>query len=323
METRALRTTIAATLALCAAAPSGWAARHERSLPTPIIVKVAAAAPLPIVAAAEIRPLTDLRAAAAPAPQAAAAGLQSLVSATAEQQKQPVSLEANMAAGSFFDVRSPKVLAAATLVTSAAAASGGAALPAAYALARYSADRAQPSRQTPPSLKEKVLENVEAHILVLPMLFAASAASWLLGDSALLPVALAAVGAVTAVAMEQTVSKLRRTIVGGWQASHDQRYRVDTRTGELHDVRGHKYGSDRYEAYAEGVVTPGERLWYRLVGAGLAFSWIGLSPDFKTFVLGAALTAAYIAHDFVRLRRRPAAVPSEEDRAHAARFKNT
>ena len=44
--------------------------------------------------------------------------------------------------------------------------------------------------------------------------------------------------------------------VGGWQASHDQKYRIDPSTGKLRDIRGHKYGSDRYEEYAPGPVGP-------------------------------------------------------------------
>jgi hypothetical protein len=54
--------------------------------------------------------------------------------------------------------------------------------------------------------------------------------------------------------MRDNLARLRSTVVGGWQASHDQKYRTDPSTGQLKDIRGHKYGSDRYEEYAKGPV---------------------------------------------------------------------
>src|SRR5206468_9469794 len=105
--------------------------------------------------------------------------------------------------------------------------------------------------------------------------------------------------------MEQMLAQSRRRIVGGWQASHDQKYRVDPSNGELKDVRGHKYGEDRYEEYEDGAVSAGERLWTRmagtLLGAALLSSWSGPAA----LLFSGALTLAFAAADLAASRRKP------------------
>lgn len=135
------------------------------------------------------------------------------------------------------------------------------------------------------------------------------------------PLAMGALWWGASEAMASMLAQSRRTVVGGWQASHDQRYRVDPNTGNLRDVRGHKYGSDRYEEYAPGRVGPTERILAATLSAAMGLLWVG--ADLKNALLYAAtfgLAAAVAA--IVRARRAPAPprIQSDEDRAHAGRF---
>ena len=135
------------------------------------------------------------------------------------------------------------------------------------------------------------------------------------------PVVMGALWYGAAEGMAGLLAEMRRTVVGGWQASHDQRYRVDTNTGLLRDVRGHKYGSDRYEAYAPGKVSLGERIFAAAVSGAMGLWWVG--ADLKHALIYTAtfgLLAAAVA--IVRARRPPPAQvkQSAEDKAHAKRF---
>ncbi|HVE13869.1 MAG TPA: hypothetical protein VNI01_10780, partial [Elusimicrobiota bacterium] len=89
----------------------------------------------------------------------------------------------------------------------------------------------------------------------------------------LFPFLLAAIARVAGSAGIEAIGKDRRVIVGGWQASHDQRYRIGG-DGQLRDVRGHKYGEDRYEEWQNGPVTPWERFAVRAAAALLASAWV-------------------------------------------------
>lgn len=113
---------------------------------------------------------------------------------------------------------------------------------------------------------------------------------------------------------------LRGRVVDGWQASHDQRYRVGG-DGRLRDVRGHKYGADRYERYAPGPVgrTASALIRAAAVAAGAAWLW-------GTGLTGWALYAAvFIGLEVLAARGRAKAAAdrepvSAEGRAHAGRF---
>ena len=120
--------------------------------------------------------------------------------------------------------------------------------------------------------------------------------------------------------MANVLAETRRTVVGGWQASHDQRYRIDPNTGELRDVRGHKYGSDRYEEYAPGQVSVGERLLAAAASAGMGLLWVG--SDLKhALIYGATFLFLSAATALLRRGRAPPrAARSAEEKAHAARF---
>jgi hypothetical protein len=135
------------------------------------------------------------------------------------------------------------------------------------------------------------------------------------------PLAMAAVWYGASEGMASTLADARRTVVGGWQASHDQSYRVDPNTGLLRDVRGRKYGEDRYEEYAPGKVSTTERLLAAALSAGMGLLWVG--GDLKNLLLyGASLSFLTLAAALIRSRRPPSPPlrQSEEDKAHAARF---
>lgn len=102
------------------------------------------------------------------------------------------------------------------------------------------------------------------------------------------------------------LAKLRQVIVGGWQASHDQKMRVDYGTGALKDIRGHKYGEDRYDEYAPGPVSARERLVIDSMAllAGLPWVW-GAGPKAVALYAGAAAVAIAARQVWRRLRPAP------------------
>lgn len=103
-------------------------------------------------------------------------------------------------------------------------------------------------------VKTAVMETVEVATLMIPLSFVAMIMKGTMSNPAIMIPAMIALWAVGAWAMRGHLAGLRSTVVGGWQASHDQKYRIDTGTGKLKDIRGHKYGSDRYEEWAAGPV---------------------------------------------------------------------
>lgn len=86
------------------------------------------------------------------------------------------------------------------------------------------------------------------------------------------PAIQAAIWSLGHFAFTHRLADLRSTVVGGWQASHDQKYRVG-QDGRMRDVRGHKYGSDRYEEYAPGPVSTREKLALASASAAAAVLW--------------------------------------------------
>lgn len=136
----------------------------------------------------------------------------------------------------------------------------------------------------------------------------------------MLPPAMGLASHVASRTMFDQLGSLRATVVDGWQASHDQRYRVGG-DGRLRDVRGHKYGEDRYERYAPGPVGPTASALIRTaaVAAGAAWLW-------GTGLAGWALYAAvFLGLEVLAARQRAAKARSEgpvsdEGRAHADRM---
>lgn len=105
-----------------------------------------------------------------------------------------------------------------------------------------------------PPVAKAVWESAETGMTMVPFAVAALVLKGNVHEPAVLVPSMLALWAAAYWAMVKTLGGLRSVVVGGWQASHDQRYRVDTNTGNLKDVRGHKYGEDRYEEMRDGEV---------------------------------------------------------------------
>ncbi len=105
-------------------------------------------------------------------------------------------------------------------------------------------------------VKTAVVETVESAVVMVPFAIAALIMKVNMTDAAVLIPFMIGLWGLAFWAMRSHLAGVRSTVVGGWQASHDQKYRVDYNTGKPKDIRGHKYGSDRYEEYAPGPVGP-------------------------------------------------------------------
>lgn len=136
----------------------------------------------------------------------------------------------------------------------------------------------------------------------------------------MLPPAMGLASHMASRTMFDQLGSLRGTVVDGWQASHDQRYRVGG-DGRLRDVRGHKYGADRYERYAPGPVGRTASALIRAAGIAAGAAWL-----WGTGLSGWALYAAvFIGLEVLAVRQRAAKARAEgpvsdEGRAHADRF---
>ena len=245
-----------AGLALLAAGPAFAQVRVVAELSLPAAPAVAPGAPAapgftapalgPSLAAPSLASI-PLTAAPAPAPVAAEAALvrtgAALSAAAAEGRDQaPVSRQAFDAAARVPGAAAPPV-------------AGGESA----ALSRLDEPNSPAGRITsrPMSpVKTAVFETAEVGAMALPVAIAAMILRGWLSDPWLLIPAMIALWAAGAWAMRGHLAGLRATVVGGWQASHDQKYRVDTNTGLPRDIRGHKYGSDRYEVWKPGAVGP-------------------------------------------------------------------
>lgn len=171
------------------------------------------------------------------------------------------------------------------------------------------------------NLRQKAADAVTLVPVVVAAHFVSLFPNAMAQGTAIHPLALAAVWYGASEGMVGALADARRTVVGGWQASHDQAYRVDPNTGLMRDVRGRKYGEDRYEEYAPGKVSAAEKLWAAALSAGMGLLWVG--GDLKNIlVYGASIAFLCLAAALIRSRRPPAPTfrPSAEDKAHAARF---
>ncbi|UPT76179.1 MAG: hypothetical protein M0D55_12315 [Elusimicrobiota bacterium] len=126
---------------------------------------------------------------------------------------------------------------------------------------RFRAATAEPSSP----VSKAAWETVEVAATSIPFMIAAAILRANASDWTVTLPALALIWGAGYWAMRRHLAGVRSTVVGGWQASHDQKYRTDFATGQLKDIRGHKYGSDRYEEYAPGPVG---RVATALIAAG-------------------------------------------------------
>lgn len=167
----------------------------------------------------------------------------------------------------------PKPMSPVQAVSAGVAVAGGLALsafvpglpaaPLAVEAARASTtSRLHPERR---SLGSRMKDYAETALIAVPFVFAAAfAAGW---GGTVAAAGVAGIWALGSHAMIDNIANLRSRIVGGWQASHDQKYRHDLGTGQLRDIRGRKYGEDRYDEKAPGEVTPAEQAALRMIGA--------------------------------------------------------
>lgn len=172
------------------------------------------------------------------------------------------------------------------------------------------------------SWKESLGNAFQAAILSLPVMLLTSFARALIGDTVVFPAAVAALWVLSAIGSQQLAAGSRAEVVGGWQASHDQKYRVDTNTGLLRDVRGHKYGEDRYEEYSPGYVRRGERFVFTTFNAWIGTMWLSGGGLWDLLLYNALFTGAFALRDWIGSRRAPYRAPSDPDsQAHARKFK--
>lgn len=105
-------------------------------------------------------------------------------------------------------------------------------------------------------IKTAVGETAEVAAMAIPFAIAALIMKANMTNPALLIPSMLGLWALGFFAMRAHLAGVRSTVVGGWQASHDQKYRVDYNTGLQKDIRGKKYGEDRYDERADGPVGP-------------------------------------------------------------------
>ncbi len=147
---------------------------------------------------------------------------------------------------------------------------------------------------------------VELGAYALPVALGSAVLGGNLHGSLALAPALAAGWAVYVKAGEQHIGALRSTLVGGWQASHDQKMRHDYGDGRLKDIRGRKYGSDRYDELFPGTPTAAERLGLRAfaASAGAMSLWLA-HGDARAFAVYGATAAGLWLTDWLWRRAHP------------------
>lgn len=270
-----MRHLIAFSLALTAAAPAAAQVRvvTELALPSaPAVAPAAALSPItatptlgsalaapglaaPALSAAPV----PVAPAAAPAPVTAQAALirtgAALTAASKENRDQgAVSRRA-------FD-------AAQEPAERADAVAAPAATPSSPALKPYE-PRSQLVKASAGGIKNAAYETVEVAAITIPFALISLILKGAMSNPMLLIPSMLALWALGAWTMRDHLGRLRSVRVGGWQASHDQKYRTDYATGRLRDIRGHKYGEDRYDEMKNGPV--GRRAT-ALIGAASALA---------------------------------------------------
>ncbi|MBI2386515.1 MAG: hypothetical protein HYV14_10935 [Elusimicrobia bacterium] len=175
-------------------------------------------------------------------------------------------------------------------------------------LARSTARESEPRAKIP--FKQRAAEAVELGAFGLGMQLITGLVFLVAGAHAAFPALAGALWVLGGSEGVKHLADLRRVLVGGWQASHDQKMRVDYGTGRLKDIRGHKYGEDRYDEFAPGPVSARERLVIdsAALAAGLPWVW-GAGP--KAVALYAAAAVSVIAARQVWRRLRPVPEPKK------------
>lgn len=291
---------------------------------TPTLAAPAFVSPAPILAAVAATPSALPAVAAAaklPAPASTRETLTVVEAALGEPPAAPRSASAGWATASrAFDTGSIPS-AGATAVPALTVSSPRLGLSRPTLRANHVSGRAGP--EAPRSqARKRFFEFAETAVAgAVPALSAGLLVPWLGGSVWLAPAMAMAAHAASSV-MFSSLGAARGVVVDGWQASHDQRYRVGG-DGRLRDVRGHKYGADRYERYAPGAVgTTASRLIRASAFAVGALWLLGAAPAAYALYAGAFASLEAVSAWARARAQRPAGPISDEGRAHAARFRN-
>jgi len=176
--------------------------------------------------------------------------------------------------------------------------------PLAYAFYKYRKDLKAVGPAESKSFARRLNEAAEASMGGILGLIGAGIATLAVSNPLIWAAAMAGSAFLAEVGMAESLSKLRSYVIGGWQASHDQKYRVGY-DGRLHDVRGHQYGEDRYEAMAPGPVGPAARFFMRSAAAWAGLLWFAGSGAAALLVYNLVLALLFLLEDFVLSRRGP------------------
>jgi hypothetical protein len=160
------------------------------------------------------------------------------------------------------------------------------------------------------ALKKHVVETAELGASAVALHFLTGMAFLAVGAHAAFPALAGALWLLGGGALIQQLGQLRSVRVGGWQASHDQKMRHDYGTGKLKDIRGRKYGEDRYDEYAPGPVSRRERLITDAAAFAMGLPWVAFAGPKAVALYAAGAAAAFAARLLWRARfpERPAAV---------------
>lgn len=133
------------------------------------------------------------------------------------------------------------------------------------------------------------------------------------GAHAAYPVLAGALWALGGAELIKHQGSLRSVVVGGWQSSHDQKMRVDYGTGKLKDIRGRKYGEDRYDITLPGPVSAREQAVIDGAAVLSGLPWfIGASPSSVLLYLMSAAAVLYLRRLRQRGRPQPKTATAED-----------
>jgi hypothetical protein len=161
-------------------------------------------------------------------------------------------------------------------------------------------------------LRQRLGETADLGVVALGFQLLTGIAFLALGAHAGFPALAGAFWVLAGTELIKQLGKLRSTVVGGWQASHDQKMRTDYGTGKLIDIRGRKYGEDRYDIFAPGPVSARERWTLDATAFALGLPWV-LPAGPKAVALYAAGAAAALGLRRLWRAARPAPAPAEKN----------
>lgn len=169
-----------------------------------------------------------------------------------------------------------------------------------------------PASAAPPLRLHEAL-NLGVHSI--PFLAGSALAAYHLQGTGWHAPVLGAAAALTGRGLAGLLGDFRAVVVGGWQASHDQKYRYDY-NGRYRDIRGRRYGEDRYDEFARGQVSARQRLGLEAVAGAAGLAFLRLSGGSWTEALTYGVVAsALLALAALWSLRRPAP-PLPEPQPH-------